>query len=78
MCVNGGGVQKGSMEFASSRSGSRSLKCQLQLPRVRFNLASCIDLTMAHCQLTIAIVARALSRLKWSNRITLCTVTIGA
>lgn len=43
--------------------------------RVRFNLASYIDLTMAHCQLTIAIDACVLSKHKWSNRITLCTVT---
>lgn len=45
------------------RSGSRSLKYQLPRPRESDLISlACIDLTMAHCQLTIAIDARAHSR----------------
>lgn len=49
---------------------------QLQRSRVRFNLASCIDLTMAHCQLTIAINTRVLSKLKSNGQIELLFVLL--
>lgn len=51
-------------------------RCQLQWSRVRFNLASCIDLTMAHYQLTIAIDTRVLSKLKSNGQIELLFVLL--
>lgn len=45
------------------RSGSGSLKYQLQRPRESDLISlACIDLTIAHCQLTIAIDTRARAR----------------